>query len=65
MTPLPPVRKRTDYNSIKPDDLTFALFYDRVLNTSAMRESREFDIVPEEPKTTKKTRKGRKWGKRK
>jgi hypothetical protein len=28
--PLPPVRKRQSYQDISPDDLTFALFADRI-----------------------------------
>lgn len=34
MTKLPPVRKRTDYASVRSDDLTMALFYDRVNGTA-------------------------------
>lgn len=33
---LPPVRKRTDYSDVKPDDLVFALYQDRVLGLDAM-----------------------------
>lgn len=40
---LPPVRKRENYNDLAPDDLTFALFYDRVLDVGSMREDRAFD----------------------
>lgn len=41
MTPLPPVRKRKDYSDITPDDLVFALFYDRIAPTDAMSEEGE------------------------
>jgi hypothetical protein len=32
MPPLPPVRKRTSYDDIDSDDLTFALFHDRIVD---------------------------------
>lgn len=38
---LPPVRKRKDYRDIKPDDLVFALFYDRIAPLDAMSVSGE------------------------
>lgn len=41
MTPLPPVRKRTDYSDIKTSDLAFALFSDRILQTDAMSPQSE------------------------
>lgn len=31
MAPLPRVRKRTDYSDVKPTDLTFALYHDKIL----------------------------------
>lgn len=46
MAPLPPVRKRTDYSDVSPNDLTFALFRDRIAPAEAMRahnEDRELD----------------------
>lgn len=59
------MRKRENYNDLAPDDLTFALFYDKVLGVGSMREDRAFDNTPDTtPKVAKKTRKGRKWGNR-
>ena len=41
MTPLPPVRKRKDYSDISPNDLTYALFHDRIAPHDAMRPETE------------------------
>ena len=58
MTPLPPVRKRTNYADLSSGDLTFALFWDKALGEiGAMREDREV-LRPrqEKPRMRKKTR---------
>ena len=41
MTPLPRVRKRTSYSDVKPNDLTFALFHDRIMPSNVLRPQDE------------------------
>ena len=44
MAPLPKVRKRTSYSDIKPGDLTFALFHDRILGGQSKALSPHEDL---------------------
>lgn len=65
MTPLPPVRKRTSYADIKPDDLVMALFTDRVVGSGALDPDKApKEETPPAPKVERGKPKAQKLAKR-